>query len=127
MRLVKFVLSVLAISTFASAAVASSHGGAPAGASLWQLLYIELECLVTTSWLVAELVVEGNWFMLANLNGICVTAVNSMFFGNAYVALFVSAVVLLALAPLFMYVLLRALVHVWRLANEPRLQTSFVA
>jgi hypothetical protein len=101
----RFVLSLLAVFA-ASPALASSHGGAPAGASWLQLAYIELECLVTTAWLTIQLIVSGNWVMLANLEGLCATAVNSVLFSNPYVAVATAFVLILAM--------LVAVARVWK-------------
>ncbi|MFT5832039.1 MAG: hypothetical protein ACI9SY_000420 [Candidatus Paceibacteria bacterium] len=110
----RFGLSLLTVFA-ASPALASSHNGVPADTSWLQLAYIELECLVTTTWLVIQLIMSGNWVVLANLEGLCMTAVNSAFFSNPYVAVMTALVLVLAT--------LVALRSIWQ-ALTARISTS---
>ena len=116
------VLSVL-VACIASPALAFGHGGAPAGASLFEVVYLEVECLLTTSWLVLQLVVQGNWFMLSNLDGICATSTNSMFFSNPYVAVATA----FALLALLVFAITRSLIWVNRSVAAMRQQLVFSA
>jgi len=94
-----FVLSLTLLGVFStSQAFAMSHGGAPVTGP-WSLIArigIEIECMFETTLFVLQLLLSGQWFVLANLDGICTTAVNSLFFTNAWSAV-ATALVLTAL------------------------------
>ena len=101
----RFFLS-LPVLGIASPALAFGHGGAPAGASLFQLALLEIECMLTTTWFALQLLLTGQWFALANLDGICTTAVNSVFFSNPWTAV-VTTLVLTALTLTLAFLALR--------------------
>jgi ABC-type spermidine/putrescine transport system permease subunit I len=94
----------------ATQASAMAHNGAPPGASLVQIALLEIECMLTTTWFALQLLLTGQWFALANLDGICTTAVNSIFFTSLWTAVattLVMAILTLILAFLALRWLMR--------------------
>jgi hypothetical protein len=106
----RIVLSLFALVGLSTPAMAMSHNGAPLGASWLQLLWIEIECLFETSLFALQLIVRGDWFLLANLEGLCTTTTNSVFFSNPDTAVFTALL-------LTMLTLAFALWALWRLSR----------
>jgi hypothetical protein len=113
----RIVLSLFALVGLSSPAMAMSHNGAPLGASWLQLLWIEIECLFETSLFALQLLMRGDWLMLANLEGVCSTTVNSVLFSNPNTAVF-TALVLTILTLMFAF---------WALIKLARLLTGMPA
>lgn len=114
----KFFFVSLAFVGLGSPAFAVAHNGAPAGASWLQLLWIEVECLFETSLFVLGLIAEGNWLLLANLEGICTTTANSVLFSDPYTAV-VTALSLTMLTIALAFLVLRRLMQ--PIVSTPRL------
>ena len=103
------VLSMLTLVGLSSPALAMSHNGAP-GASWLQMVWMEIECLFETSLFVLGLIANGEWFMLANLDGICTTLTNSVFFSDPLIAV-ATAVVMMVLTLTLTFLSLRWLMQ----------------